>query len=80
MPAPGLVSIARIVGVSAYDLLTQNASVGETAVETAVPHLSIIPSTMDLLGVEMEIAGTPDRVFRLRKALQAEDAKATATC
>ena len=43
--------------------------------QTAVPHLSIIPSTMDLLGVEMEIAGTPDRVFRLRKALQAADAQ-----
>jgi chromosome partitioning protein len=42
--------------------------------QTAVPHLSIIPSTMDLLGVEMEIAGTPDRVFRLRKALQTEEA------
>lgn len=62
-------------GVSAYDLLTQNASVSDTAIETAVPHLSIIPSTMDLLGVEMEIAGTPDRVFRLRNALQADDAK-----
>jgi len=62
-------------GVSAYDLLTQNATVGETVMQTAVPHLSIIPSTMDLLGVEMEIAGTPDRVFRLRKALQTEEAK-----
>lgn len=62
-------------GVSAYDLLTQNASVSETVMQTAVPHLSIIPSTMDLLGVEMEIAGMPDRVFRLRKALQAEDAR-----
>jgi chromosome partitioning protein len=38
-------------GVSAYDLLTQNApALSDTAVETAVPHLSIIPSTMDLLG------------------------------
>ena len=57
-------------GVSAYDLLTQNASVSETVMQTAVPHLSIIPSTMDLLGVEMEIAGMPDRVFKLKKALQ----------
>jgi chromosome partitioning protein len=30
---------------------------------------------MDLLGVEMEIAGTADRVFRLRKALQADDGR-----
>ncbi|AKI02911.1 ATPase involved in chromosome partitioning [Hoeflea sp. IMCC20628] len=62
-------------GVSAYDLLTHNASVSETVMQTSVPHLSIIPSTMDLLGVEMEIAGMSDRVFRLRKALQAEDAR-----
>ncbi|PWW00556.1 chromosome partitioning protein [Hoeflea marina] len=62
--------------MSTYDLLTRNASVSDTVMETAVPHLSIIPSTMDLLGVEMEIAGTRDRVFRLKKALQAEDAQA----
>ena len=62
-------------GVSAYDLLTQNATVAEMVMQTAVPHLSIIPSTMDLLGVEMEIAGMPDRVFKLKKALQADDAK-----
>lgn len=62
--------------MSTYDLLTRGASVSETVMETAVPHLSIIPSTMDLLGVEMEIAGTRDRVFRLKKALQAEDAQA----
>ena len=61
--------------MSTYDLLTRGASVSETVMETAVPHLSIIPSTMDLLGVEMEIAGTRDRVFRLKKALQAEDAQ-----
>ena len=37
---------------------------------TAVPGLSIIPSTLDLLGVEMEIASAPDRVLRLRNALR----------
>lgn len=60
---------------STYDILTDGASVSDTAMASVVPHLSIIPSTMDLLGVEMEIAGTRDRVFRLKKALQAEDAR-----
>ena len=41
----------------------------DAAVPTAVPNLSIVPSTMDLLGVEMEISGAQDRVFRLRSAL-----------
>jgi chromosome partitioning protein len=39
------------------------------AMQTAVPGLSIVPSTLDLLGVEMEIAAAPDRVTRLRDAL-----------
>jgi chromosome partitioning protein len=42
---------------------------------TAVPGLSIVPSTLDLLGVEMEIAGAPDRVLRLRNAVRASSAR-----
>src|SRR3954467_7020587 len=37
---------------------------------TAVPGLSIVPSTLDLLGIEMEIASAPDRVLKLRNAIQ----------
>lgn len=55
--------------VSSYDILVGEASVGEAAVETAVPNLSIVPSTMDLLGFEMEISQAQDRAFRLKKAL-----------
>lgn len=55
--------------VSSYDILVGEASVGEAAVETAVPNLSIVPSTMDLLGFEMEISQSQDRAFRLKKAL-----------
>lgn len=55
--------------LSSYDLLTEAASIADIVVETDVPNLSIIPSTMDLLGVEMEIAARPDRVFRVRRAL-----------
>lgn len=56
--------------VSSYDVLVSNISVNEAATETAVPGLDIVPSTLDLLGVEMEIADAPDRVLRLRKALR----------
>lgn len=55
--------------VSSYDILVGEANVGEAAVETAVPNLSIVPSTMDLLGFEMEISQAQDRAFRLKKAL-----------
>ncbi|MCO5081472.1 MAG: ParA family protein [Rhizobiaceae bacterium] len=55
--------------VSSYDVLTGNAGIADAAIPTVVPGLSIIPSTLDLLGVEMEISQAPDRVLRLRNAL-----------
>jgi chromosome partitioning protein len=57
--------------VSSYDLLMGTHSVQQTILPTAVPNLAIVPSTMDLLGFEMEIAQQPDRVFRLKRALTA---------
>lgn len=61
--------------ISSYDLMIGSHGVAEAALQTAVPDLFIVPSTMDLLGVEMEIAQHSDRVFRLRRALQEPDAK-----
>lgn len=60
---------------SSYDILTNGASVSETAMPTVVPHLSIVPSTMDLLGVELEIASEKDRIYRLKNAVRADDAR-----
>lgn len=56
--------------LSSYDVLTQSASAPEAAMQTAVPNLFIVPSTLDLLGIEMEIAQAADRVRRLRDALR----------
>jgi chromosome partitioning protein len=55
---------------SSYDVITGVMGIDDAAIATAVPGLSIVPSTLDLLGVEMEIAGAPDRVLRLRNALR----------
>src|ERR1700760_950833 len=46
---------------STYDLLLGEATILETAMATAVPRVAVAPSTMDLLGVELEISGKPDR-------------------
>jgi chromosome partitioning protein len=54
---------------STYDVLTGAATLRETIIETAVPQLKIVPSTMDLSGLELELSQTQDRVFRLRNAL-----------
>ncbi|MEN9895637.1 MAG: chromosome partitioning protein [Pseudomonadota bacterium] len=59
--------------LSSYDVLMGTHSVSEVALETAVPNLSIVPSTMDLLGVEMEISQSADRVFRLKRAFMKHD-------
>jgi chromosome partitioning protein len=58
--------------VSSYDVLTGVGTIANAAVATAVPGLFIVPSTLDLLGIEMEIAAAPDRVLRLRNALRSE--------
>jgi chromosome partitioning protein len=57
--------------VSSYDVLTGELDLEAAAIPTAVPGLSIVPSTLDLLGIEMEIASAPDRVLKLRNALRA---------
>ncbi len=54
---------------STYDVMVGEATLSEVAVPTAVPRLMVAPSTMDLLGVELEIAGESDRNYRLRKAI-----------
>jgi chromosome partitioning protein len=61
--------------LSSYDLLTNSATLEEIVVPTAVPNLSIVPSTMDLLGVEMEISSASYRVLRVKKALQSDAAR-----
>ena len=55
--------------ISTYDVLLGESSLAEAIVQTAVPRLSVAPSTLDLLGVELEIAGDKDRAFRLKNAV-----------
>ena len=55
--------------ISTYDVLTGEARLRQAVTPTAVPRLWIAPSTLDLLGVELEIANSADRTFRIRKAL-----------
>jgi chromosome partitioning protein len=57
--------------VSSYDLLVGEARIAQAAVMTSVPNVAIVPSTMDLLGVELTIALHADRAFRLRDAFKA---------
>jgi len=56
--------------VSSYDLMVGEANIAEASVMTSVPNVGIVPSTLDLLGVELTIAQHADRAFRLRDALK----------
>lgn len=56
--------------VSSYDLLVGEATVAQAAIMTSVPNVAIVPSTMDLLGVELTIAQHADRAFKLRNAFK----------
>ena len=54
---------------STYDVLMGEAMLRDAVLATAVPRLSIAPSTLDLSGVELEVSQQRDRAFRLRTAL-----------
>ncbi|GJE25483.1 ParA family protein [Methylobacterium organophilum] len=55
--------------VSTYHVMAGEAQLRDAVVATAVPRLSVAPSTMDLLGLELELANAPDRAHRLRSIL-----------
>jgi chromosome partitioning protein len=55
---------------STYHVLAGEASLEESITETVVPGLAVAPSTLDLLGVELEIASERNRAHRLRSAIQ----------
>src|SRR5215813_8599395 len=43
--------------VSTADVLTGRSSLRNAIIDTSVPRLALAPSTLDLLGVELEISG-----------------------
>ena len=54
---------------STYHVMTGEQPLARVALTTAVPNLYVAPSTMDLLGLDLEIAGHSDRTFKLRSAI-----------
>jgi chromosome partitioning protein len=56
--------------VTVYDVLALEAPIEEAIVETALPNLFAIPSTIDLAGAEIELVSQFSREMRLRKALE----------
>ena len=55
---------------SLYDVIVDQRPIGNTAVKTSVPGLSLLPSDPDLSGVEIELGQAERRSYRLRDALE----------
>lgn len=58
-------------GDGAYALLAEAKPLAEVTRDTAIPHLSLVPSDQDLAGAEIELVSLTRREFRLRDALAA---------
>lgn len=52
-----------------YDVLLQEASIDDVAVATEVEGLSLVPSTINLAGAEIELVSAMSRETRLRRAI-----------
>jgi chromosome partitioning protein len=53
----------------AYEMLLGGVAAGDAIVATAIPRLSIVPSSVDLAGAEIELVNTEHREHRLAEAL-----------
>ncbi len=54
---------------SIYHVIIDRLPLRDAVVPTAIPRLSIVPSSFDLSGAELELAGVARRSYRLRDAL-----------
>jgi chromosome partitioning protein len=59
--------------VTSYHLLTGSGVLEDALCGTSFPHLSLVPSTPELAGAEVELVGMMGREFRLRDALSGLD-------
>lgn len=55
---------------TSYDVLLGTAAAGDAIVASAIPNLSVIPTTVNLAGAETELVDQPRREYRLRSAVQ----------
>lgn len=54
---------------STYDCLLNDVAAEDAIVSTDTPHLDLLPSHIDLVGAELELATQPRREFKLKAVL-----------
>ena len=55
---------------SIYQIIVEQAPIAESLLDTMVPNLSLIPSSIDLTGAELELVNVAGREFRLSEGLK----------
>jgi chromosome partitioning protein len=55
---------------SIYQVITEGAPLGETMMNTMVGGMTLVPSSLELVGAEVELVSGGRREFRLRDALE----------
>ena len=60
---------------SIYDVLTGECTLAEAVLPTEIETLSLVPSSKNLIGANVEMIQDEKRAFRLREALKPESAK-----
>jgi len=55
---------------STYDLLTGEKQINDIKMETIVDNLHIVPSTLDLLGLESVLSNDNEKSFKLKRAIE----------
>lgn len=55
--------------ITSYQVLIGEQPIGSAIVTTKVPHLSVVPASVDLSGAEIELVSADQREYRLRQAL-----------
>ena len=59
----------KTLEISTYECLYQPELTEQAIVKTKWPHLSVLPSTPDLAGADIELVGQHEREFKLRNVL-----------
>lgn len=54
---------------SLYDVYSDRCQIEDTILDSSIPYLCIIPSTIDLLGVELELVNRDAREYILSRAI-----------
>src|SRR5208337_4183003 len=59
--------------INLYHAMIGQVPLEQVIINTAIPHLDVVPSNQDLIGIEVEFVGLEDKEKRLRNLLSSLD-------